>query len=266
MNDAIEHLADAYDVARNAGQKEIRGSWQRLRLDTRVWLSKSEHYNERGSPMDVEYQNSDVEDLEYNLGLINLCMKAKLPQRSEKGVPIPAEACSTEVQSAFSFLMYHPCGQDPVFLRQALYALQRYEMARLLSILPAEKATSSFKTIGLILFAGFSFVLLLATPAILSETLVSVARSNYGDTATGLYALGFVAWMFKIGKGLGKNEGTKDEKTYQSWAFLNPYQSGDWTASGAGAVTYFKDMRKIGLEVPLIAFDLCESLRAKTFC
>lgn len=269
MSEDIENLPDTYGDARKAGQKEISRSWQRLSKDTRTWLLESQHYNEHGSLIEAQSDNSDVEDLEFNVGLISRCAKATLPQRSEKNVLIPPEAHPSDFPSALSFLMYHPCGQDPVFLRQALHALQRYEMASLLCILPAEKVSSTAKNVGLFLFGGFILVLLLATPAILADGLVSIARGSYGDTATALYGLGFIAWMFNIARGMGKEAetktGTKEEKTYKAWAFLNYYQAGDWTAAGAGAATYFQEMRAAGLTVPLIAFDLCESLQAKIF-
>jgi hypothetical protein len=265
MNDAAHSLANDYDKARQVGKKEISRSWQRLRPETRAWFVKSGHYTDRGALTHVEFTNSDVEELEYNLGLINRCVDAKLPQRSEKGAPIPPEASSNEVQSALSSLIYLHCGQDPVFLRRALLALQRYEMARLLCILPVEKTLSSSRNIGTALFAVFCFVLMLAAPAILASALVSIAHGNYEDTAAALYALGFIAWMLNIARGLGKDGvGTKDEQAYLAWSGMNPYQSGDWTAAGPGALAYFEEMMRKGLNVPAIAFDICESLKANT--
>ena len=185
MSDDIENLPDTYGDARKAGQKEISRSWQRLSKDTRTWLLESQHYNEHGSLIEAQSDNSDVEDLEFNVGLISRCAKAALPQRSEKDVLIPPEAHPSDFPSALSFLMYHPCGQDPVFLRQALHALQRYEMASLLCILPAEKVItietynkfySKAEKISKMLFAMIRFSLLYY---LLRPSIKSIYRQSY---------------------------------------------------------------------------------------
>ncbi len=264
MNDIAEGLADNYNLSQEAGKKEITRSWRALRPETRAWLTSTGHYNDRGTPIQVESGEAEVEDLEYNFGLMIRCVEAKLPNRTEKGAPIPSEATNSEIPSALAALIYLPIGQDPVFLRRALLALQRFEMARLLCVLPAQKESSSLQDIGRLAFGLFCLVLLLVSPAILAGGLVSAANGDYGDTSAALYALGFIAWMLNILRGLGKDgPGTIDEQTYKAWAALNPYQSGNWTVGGAGASAYFSEMSRKGLQVPAVAFDLCESLKAQ---
>ncbi|RJG05354.1 hypothetical protein D3870_04360 [Noviherbaspirillum cavernae] len=139
-------------------------------------------------------------------------------------------------------------------------------MNHLLCVLPAEKRHPSFRSIGMLAFGVFCFVLLLITPAILAGGLVSAANGDYDDTAATLYVLGFIAWMLNILRNLGKDaSGTNDKQTYNAWATLNPYQSCDWTAGGAGASAYFEEMTRKSLQVPAVAFDLCESLKAQAF-
>lgn len=262
MNNFAEGLASSYDLSQQAGKTEITRSWSALRPETRAWLTSTGHYNNRGIPLQVESAQSDVEDLEYNVGLISRCVEAKLPNRSEKGAPIPPEATDSDILSALTTLIRRPIGQDPVFLRRALLALQRYEMARLLCILPVTRTQSTLQSIGRLIFVVFCLFLLLISPAILANVFVSTVAGNNGDTAIGLYALGFTAWMLNIMKNLGKETpGTKDEQAFNAWAALNPYSSGDWTAGGAGAHAYFEDMLRKGLSVPAVAFDLSTSLK-----
>jgi hypothetical protein len=262
MNNIADALADNYNISQQEGRKEISRSWKRLRPDTRAWLTSSGRYNDRGSVLDAESDAPEVEELEYNLGLINRCVAAKLPNRWDKGANIPVEARHEEVPSALAALFYQPYGQDPAFLRRALLALQRFETARLLSVMPPEKNQSSLRGASLLVFCVFCFALLLLFPLVLAHGLVSVTRGEYGDTAAALYGLGFIAWMLNIVRNFGKDaEGTIDEQTYQAWLALNGYQSGDWTAGGAGAAAYFNEMMRKGLRVPVIAFDICASLR-----
>jgi hypothetical protein len=79
-----------------------------------------------------------------------------------------------------------------------------------------------------------------------------------------LYALGLIAWILNIARNTGKDkQGTKDEQIYRAWASLNPHQSGDWTVGGAGTSVYLEEMMRRGLQVPAVAFDLCESLKTQ---
>ncbi|MDB5823671.1 MAG: hypothetical protein JWR21_2375 [Herminiimonas sp.] len=266
MNDVGNEFDTSYEIAQKEGKKEIGRSWQRLRPETRAWLVKSGHYTGHGSAAIMVDTSSDVENLEYSLGLINHCIAATLPQRSDVSAPIPPEASSSEVKSALSSLMYLPYGQDPVFLRRALLALRSHELACLLCILPPEKVSSTFRHVGTLVFCVFCIALLVVSPAILAGALVAIVQANYGDTVMALYALGFIAWMFNILRGLGKDATkTKDEQAYWAWSALNLYQSGDWTAAGAGALAYFEQMLRQGVQVPAIAFDISEGLKANLF-
>jgi hypothetical protein len=261
MNDVADGLADSYSVAQQAGKKEIGRSWRGLRPDTRAWLTSTGHYDDRGGPLEADGATPELEDLEYNLGLINRCVAAKLRGPLKTGAPIPREALNSDVLGELSGLIRHPFGQDPVFLRRPLLALRSFEMAHLLNTLPTAKEHSSWRGAGVIAFWLFCFVLLLLTPAILAKGLVSAAKNDYGDTSAALYGLGFAAWMLNILRNAGKPTAkTKDEQTYLVWLALQ----GDWTVGGAGASAYFEEMMRKGLQVPLIAFDLCESLKTQS--
>ncbi|WP_147375703.1 hypothetical protein [Noviherbaspirillum cavernae] len=105
MNDVANGVADSYSLAQQEGIKEICRSWRKLHPKTRTWLTNSGLHNDRGVPVQVESSDSEVEDLEFNLGLINRYVAAKLPNRAEKGALIPSEASASEVQSAPSALI-----------------------------------------------------------------------------------------------------------------------------------------------------------------
>ncbi len=273
MSELEYNGADEYHTAIAAGAQSISKSWRWLADSTRIRLTQTRRYNASGTHENeggtIEKETSrcqeeQIDDFEYNIGILALALEAKLPGRQEPGVPISSYVLRDEVLSAAAALLYNPYGRDATFLRKALLAVRRHQIANLLVRLPALKNEHAAISIGrtIIYLIGFTGIFL-ASPAILASVLVAATQGNFGDTSWGLYALGMLAMMWGYSKNQAKeNEalGTIDEQTYLAWIKFDPYIVGDLVARGAGAKTYLEDMVRRGQPVPPLMIDLCETL------
>ena len=271
MNTNLQPLVDAYERAQKAGKGAISQSWKSLRPETRKWLAQSGYYSEQGgAALELPDDSADsVESLEYHLGVLALCSDAVLPGRTEKNAQIPLDACKNDVPASISEILVHPYGMEPYFLRLALHAIRKHEMANLMERIPVLAESSAAKNIGKLAFSAFCILLTLLSPLVAAGALSSAFAGKFGDTAAALYGIGSIVWMLNIAKAWGQeapdnSQAGNDKKAYQAWLQLGPYGLGMWSALGAGAFVYFEDMQQKGLRVPIIAFDVAAALKATT--
>lgn len=265
MSEHDQNGANAYDAASAAGTKQISKSWRRLSDATRARLAHTEGYSDDGVPK-TETPSSfgdDLGDFEYNLGVLVFAVEAKLPGRNEPGAPISAEVLKDDVLTAAATMLYSPYGRDASFLRTAIFAVRKHQIANLLTRLLPLKSESAIIGMARAILYIFGFTgLLFAAPAILASVLVAAGQGNQGDAALGLYALAVLGMMWGYAKNskAAREESTIEEQTYLSWISLDSYLVGDPTARGAGAKAYFENMLRREQSVPPVLFDLCETL------
>ena len=274
---SIEPLGE-YDTTQEAGKIYILKQWKYLTVYTRNYLNGSGCYNQDGVRINVEYSDlsHEIDSLEYMLGCLKLCAEYKLPSRQDRDAIIDNVADNDEVLSACDDILYMPQWHDPYFLRLALRAFGTHRIARLMIFLPtAEKEKSSFKlTVGAIatfFFGLLALILVLASPYIISEALISAVKGDTGNTVFMMYLIGFTIYLSLALKKISKkriNKSTANNYDYQfeydEWNKLK-FDKTSWFTLGAGARYYFQEMARKGVHVPPIAIDLCVALEASLY-
>ena len=258
-----QDLAQSYDIARLAGQRRIQERWRFLLGRTRALLEASGFYSERGARVPTaedfgRVPEHDIERLEYALGVLFLCARATLPDRSKAGAPIPYEARDRDVPTQCAEVLFLPGWRDPEFLRLGLSAIVQHELAEALEL--AGPSTSKSAALGC-LGGIFAATVLFLSPAALASALVSASRSDLAGAVVALYFVGLCALVLDWAK---KKEAGKDvpepERRYVAWIQFR--YTHDSAAIGAGAEHYLKEMATKGVRVPAVAIDLCAALRA----
>lgn len=251
-------------AAINEGQKIIRGRWKTLAQETKTALVDSGFYSIRGEHRDPEGIESklpqhDAERLEQSLGVFKLCLAAKLPTGTEKGHPIPPEASTDDVMSAAGELLFVRQWQDPYFLRLALSAVARHQQANALCLrTPESRLGPAWGCLGAMLKAA----LFLAMPVALASGLAASARQDVVGASLAFYVLAFgvLAALSAAGIGVKKKDGF--ELAYDRWTRFQ--LNGAAGVTGAGALEHLRQMAEDGIDIPLIAFDVAETLRARS--
>jgi hypothetical protein len=284
--EAIDELADSYALSQRAGQEEIKRLWRRsLHEATKLRLVSSKYYDSRGSRqtlwtedsengrqylVDVE-QDEDIENLEYSIGVLTRCVKAKLPSRdAPSGTAIPSECFGGErhaIENACAEIVSSPKWHEPAFLRLALSAIQKNQLAELLADSPPKdpKRISMLSPLfGLLATWIFSLGLFSISPIPLGYALVSAVKGNSEDTIIALYCFGFA---FGLARLLAPSNNSAEappspwEQAYEAWNSLF-YRQPHWNLLGAGADFYLRGIAAKGVAVPLLAFDICAKLQA----
>lgn len=263
MDRGIEEGAARYKAAQEEGQRLIRQRWTALLDSTKAALVGSGFYSDRGQRLEVEYASGsapqdDCERLEYALGVFKLCVGSKLPQRTEKGAPIPREAADDEVLSSVGELLYVRAWHDPEFLRMALYGVCMHQKANALSLVgPPSKSSAAWGCVA----GAFKLALLLAMPVALAAGLAAATRQDVGLASLAFYVFGagVLACMSATGVGVKKPGGF--ELAYDSWTRFQ--LEGAVGAAGVGALEQLKRMAADGVNVPAMAFDVAEMLRCR---
>lgn len=257
----IEEGAARYDAASEEGQRFVSKYWSTLEVATKSVLVESGFYTPRGVREKNEFPTSslpqhDIERLEYALGIFVRCRDAQLPQRGETGASIPAEALESDLRSCADELLYVRAWQDPKFLRLALSAIAKHLEASALTTVGPSRGSS---VVGLAITSILQGGLVLAMPASLAMALLAIARQDAGDTILWMYAAGWgvLSAMSALKVGLPKPD--PSEIAYNGWTrFRFDKAIG---ATGAGALEYLRKMSGEGVSVPILMFDLADTLR-----
>ena len=147
-NEERRDLAPECDIARLAGQKRIQERWRFLLMRTRELLHTSGFYSERGARLATaedfgRVPEHDIERLEYAIGVLSLCARSTLPDRSKAGTPIPDVALDREVPTQCVEVLLLAGWRDPDFLRLGLSAISQHELAEALALVGPSKAKSA---------------------------------------------------------------------------------------------------------------------------
>lgn len=258
-------LAQSYEDSSAAGRKFIEEYWRSFRQSTRDWLISSRHYDAHGQSQPLEYGNclNEIESLEYDLGVLQRCVNAKLPTRQQVGAMVSSDALSDAVLSTASQMTYGQRGREPQFLRLALQSVRTHQIATLLTRLPAitNPRYPSLKLFRVVVTGGLLVLGVIASPAMLAGALASAAKGDAASAMIGLYGIGFVLLLAGDIKVLAKDKApSPDELAYEGWFQLNPFGVGPWLDYGAGARAYLENMMRKGATVPPVAVDLCALL------
>jgi len=256
-------LLDQHDAARIAGQRHIQERWRFLLPRTRDVLQASGFYSDRGRLVPDAERNSDrpehdVEALEQSIGVLYLCARSTLPDRSKTAAPIPGEALDRTVEGRCQNVFFVPAWRDPVFLRLSLRAVVQHELAATLCLVGPGKAKSvALGCLSAIVYA----VLLLLSPVPLGSAMVSAAGGDFAGTVLSLYGVGvcaYVLWWAKV-KAAGEDV-PELERRYNAWSKFRYMHCS--AAIGAGSQHYLTQIALKGVPVPEVAFDLCAALQA----
>lgn len=270
MSDGTDDLVEQYSQAQKTGQEYIGKAWKQLRDKTRLAFTSTGFYDDWGKRLSPEEYSTnvetEVENIEYQIGVLKLCADSQLPKRTEAKAIIYREAFTDDVLHASLELVYHTKWHDPQFFRLALSAIPIHQRANLMLRLPVQKENKSFVLKGLfaIAMALFSGLLILVSPYVLAMALTSASNHDVPGSTGAFYLLGFTAWLYLLGKNLAKpSEGnvSADEKAYLAWDRLSYSTTvGPWLGNGTGAKIYFEKIANDGVPVPLVVFDLCSAL------
>ena len=197
---SIEPLRD-YEIAQEAGKMYILKQWKFLTDNTKIYLIGSGCYTQDGDRINDEYSrlSDEITSLESCLGHLKQCADFR-PSRQHRELILGSVAYSDEVLFAFDEILYMPQWNDPFFLRLALGAFGVHRVAYLIFMLPpAEKEQSSFMiTIGtgaLLFFSFLSLILVMASPYVISEALISIAKGDKDNTVFMMYLIGFTIYL-----------------------------------------------------------------------
>lgn len=265
-----------HDPQALAGQEHIRRRWSCLAPSTRELLMKSGYYDLRGNRLQPEVPppswllETDAERLESALGAFKLCLAAKVPSRQDPpGTPIPVEAVTKEVLSACDEILMVPLWHDPEFLRFGLLALAAHQQADALSMAAPDKSLSVWRPLLAMLGRG---VLVLLAPYGLATGLMAVLRQELWPAIGGFFLLAWGVSAAVAPSAAAKCKPSRAPTASEDLAqhFLFAYNA--WSRFrydqqlglvGAAARFYLERMANEGVNVPPVAFDLCEALRAR---
>lgn len=263
MDKAIEIAAASYKTAQAQGQLLLSQRWVALLESTKSALMDSGFYSESGKRLEITSARSnapqhDCERLEYAIGVLRQCVGAKLPQRTEKGAPIPVEAVTDEVPLAVSDLLSVREWHDPVLLRLALYAVCMHQKANALSFVgpPSSESLPLGCAVG-----ALKLALLLAMPVSLAAGIAGALRQDVVGASLAFYVFGAGVLACLAWSDRGDKKATGFELAYNSWTTLQIEGFGG--GAGAGALEQLRRMASDGVKVPASAFDLAEMLRLR---
>lgn len=265
MNDEADALAAAHEDSVNAGRKVIGHCWTRMSEQTRSLLVASNYYSAGGSRQEIAYEDTSdaIDSLEYNLGVLKRCVDSTLPKRGEPNGMVPGVALTDEVLNSAGEILYER-HLEPTFLRLALQAIGKHELANLLTKLSPmrEDRFLVFRTIVRLLFGLLTIGLVLASPFLLGTALVSSTQGDVAGTVGALYGLGItalLAWEMKTFPEKSKKR-SPDEIAYGFWTKVAFSINGPWLSTGAGLGAHLEDLLRQRVSVPAVAFDLCAAL------
>jgi hypothetical protein len=259
--DLVDDAVRRYDVAAAEGQRLISRHWPALLEETRQACVRSGFYSPRGERQEVEFARGnapedDLPRLEYSLGVLRLCVGAKLPFRSEVGAPIPREARNQEVLGCCEDLLSVRAWHDPNFLRLGLHAVRTHQMANALSMLEPEVKLTN-KLVGT--FFGLAFMVLM--PAAFAVGVSAAVKEELLLSILAFYvAAGGVLAAMSAAK-VGVSEPVF-EREYSAWSLFESLRSAG--VVGSGALEHLRQIASRGVKVPSIAFDMADALRWRT--
>lgn len=260
-----EELLDApFWIGVHRGRQFIQLEWKSLAEHTRAWLVASGKYDQAGCRHEPERtdRHGEVEDLEYHVGVLKLCIDAEFPDRSLhplNEMALSHKKLNHRVLSAAGDMLNAAYGTEVIFLRLALEAIQQHQVAHLLIDHP-EIRVSGGKLSGLVIF---SMILSCFSPALLAYAIVSAAKGELFETLLAVYGLAFSLFMLGYSRYIQKGV-NKDYDAYLYWSGLlkhDDYDLGPWLTVGAGTQAYLEHMIRERIRVPPVALDLCSALR-----
>lgn len=264
MDKVLIDLADRYTATQQEGQRFIKARWHAMTAATRLMLTGSGFYSDRGERLESGgYPDAasaiDCETLEYSLGLYKRAVISKLPRRDETGKEIPREALDSELTPAARTLLQVREWHDPEFLRLALQAVCVHEKATAMWLGgPPEKYSVPMGCAGSVL----RLVLVLAMPAAFAIGITSSIRQELGAACLAFYVLGagVLACVSKM-EAAEKNL-VGHSLAYDRWTRFE--LDGAASGAGAGAAEHLRSMAQDGVKVPSLAFDLARLLYDRT--
>jgi hypothetical protein len=251
-------LADQYEVALGVGRRRIQERWRFLTATTQEALQSGNAFTPKGTPVPLgdRAHGDDVERLEYSLGVLKLCVEAKLPERDGKGAAIPREALTDDVYMAVDELLFVPEWRDSEFLRLALAAVAAHRLANslLLAGPPKKNSSAAWALIG-----GFLKLFVLWTsPIAAANALASAFKGDIAGCAFALYFVALAAWL-AFRKPEPRDPTVLDwASDHGEWSAFRHMQGG--TVIGTGARMRLEQMERRGVNVPAVAYDICRAL------
>lgn len=238
----------------------IRTHWAELRDNTRRHLVSAGAYSETGvrKRIDPEYFNTEVTALEIALGRMRRCMDAKRPEPGSKAKDLVTEYLDAE-ESLHLVLAPDWARSEPVFLRYALHALRRCEMAKTAhAAIPLRPSIIGGAFRVLLSFIGF--LLLLASPYMLAMGLAASSAGDVGQAARVFYLIAGGAYALYAVYVWGRGGNTKSRRVYIAWERLDRAGLRNWATTGSAAAAFQEDLLRQGLPVPLVGIDIARSL------
>lgn len=261
LDDVIAEGATRYDATAATGQAVVRRRWARLEQTTKANLLSSGLYSQRGERLRGDVSeggtlSDDVERLEYALGLLKACVDAKLPFLDKEQV-IPGEALAEEVLSAAGDVLYHQHLRDPEFVRLALHAVVKQQLANAMFMHKPQALSPGWDALITLLKIGAVVV----SPYAVAAGLSAVVRQDIGTAAAWLYAAAFgIGAAVEMHRGAPKLAGF--ELAYSRWLRFN--EPNGFGVTGAGALERLRQMEAEGVRVPAVAFDAAAVLQEQS--
>lgn len=138
MEKESKKTGDEWNRRALLGRTVVRGSWLRLRPETRNSLATPDdwgqkHYDERGLSQKTDENFGDIAKIEYALGTLYEASKAKVPRTGKDEIPQVLAGDDVLIQAAE--LLFAPAGRDPEFAALAVHALIKQQISSALSLL-----------------------------------------------------------------------------------------------------------------------------------
>lgn len=254
--------AARYEAALTTGRRIVGQRWRAVLPETRSTLVASGYYSPQGVRQDVEYETGvpehRVEDLEHALGVLGLCNASRLPLVTEKGAPISVEAFTDDVLGAAGELLRVRAWHDPDFLRMALYAVIKHQMANALeSHSPQPRSSAAWGCVA----ALFKLALVVAMPPSLAVGIAAASRQDVGTASLAFYIFGFGVLAALSAHGVAPKSKQPVASPYPQWESLSV--DGGAGIAGAAALERLRALAALGVKVPPVAVDLAETLRVR---
>ncbi|MCZ8254452.1 MAG: hypothetical protein O9327_02070 [Polaromonas sp.] len=241
------------------GREWIQNHWGRLAPYMREALIKSQVYDESGNRASTESISFDtlaiqVDHLESDLSVLIACNDVDLPPRNKPEGFIRGEALTDSVLSAAKGVAFNRAWRDPMVLRLALRAVAKYQTATALSLAGPELSNAAA------MFDFFiRFVLAMLAPAALGYGLAAASSQQIGTTVLSMYVLAGSLLAANSLKTFPRgNEKGSWIQAYNRWGTFSTFDTE--TSNGTGAMIKLKAMFRDGVNVPTIAFELCDLL------
>lgn len=254
----MNELADHYVQCATLGQKVIRERWSCLRPETRNTFTAL-GYDDRGRRPEADGLTTEIESVEYAVGVLKEAANAKVPIKKEDEIP----AClnGDEVLHETANLFYRPQWRDPELASLAAVAIVNQQTAGAFSFLyfmhPNDEGlkTTALSGVGR-LVGGLAFGL--GLPASIGFGLTYAASGN-GIAASLCAAFAFMAVQFF--RDLKDKPPTPAQLAYRGWCNLlcRNFHIG----MGHGLHVKLEAMVREGTIVPSVLFDLCAILKAQ---